>query len=270
LIECACRLRIACLFFSPEPLISNMAFIDELLNTVGDGLVQDVRVGTHWTAVVVNDAGQLRCGLAATLCGAHHGGGPSVRDAGHLLDRTAGELAAMILSDRPTEAAIGMATINALLPQREEAWTDLNAETVLAHHGAGKRVAMVGHFPFVARLRERVETLWVLELHPGDGDLPAEAAPDVIPQADLLAITGTTLLNGTFEELISLRQPHALVMVLGPSTPLSPILFTYGVHWLSGSVVTDIPAVLAAVGQGANFRQVHRQGVRLVTLQNLS
>jgi uncharacterized protein (DUF4213/DUF364 family) len=246
-----------------------MALVDELLGAVGDGLVEDVRVGAHWTAVVVNDAGQLRCGLAATLGGSHHGGGPSVRDAGHLLDHSARELAQMVRSDRPTEVAIGMATINALLPQWKQAWTDLNAETVLAQHGTGKSVALVGHFPFVDRLREEVERLWVLELQPRDGDLPAEAAPDVIPQADLLAITGTALLNGTFEELLSLRQPHALVMVLGPSTPLSPILFTYGVHWLSGSVVTDQPAVLAAVSQGANFRQVHRQGVRLVTLQNL-
>jgi uncharacterized protein (DUF4213/DUF364 family) len=245
-----------------------MALLDELLNTMRDGPVQDVRVGTHWTAVVVNDAGQPRCGLAATLREPHHGGGPSVQDAGHLLGQSGRELAEMVCSDRPTEVAIGMAAINALLPRQEEAWTDLNAETMLAQQGAGKRVAMVGHFPFVARLREQVGTLWVLELQPRDGDLPAEAASDVIPQADLLAITGTTLLNGTFEELISLCQPHTLVMLLGPSTPLSPVLFTYGVNWLSGSVVTDIPAVLAAVGQGANFRQVHRQGVRLVTMHS--
>jgi len=33
----------------------------------------------------------------------------------------------------------------------------------------------------------------------------------------------------------------------------------------AGAIVEDIPAVLAAVGQGANFRQVHKAGVRLIT-----
>jgi hypothetical protein len=31
--------------------------------------------------------------------------------------------------------------------------------------------------------------------------------------------------------------------------------------------VEDVAAVLRAVSQGANFRQLHQQGVRLVTMQ---
>ena len=54
-------------------------------------------------------------------------------------------------------------------------------------------------------------------------------------------------------------------LVLGPSTPLSPVMADYGVNLLAGSIVEDIPAVLAAIGQGANFRQVHKAGVRLIT-----
>ena len=126
---------------------------------------------------------------------------------------------------------------------------------------------MVGHFPFIPRLRERVGRLWVLEQRPHGEDLPADAASEVIPQADVLAITGTSLINQTFEGLMALRRPGALVLLLGPTTPLSPILFDHGVHLLSGAVVEDIDMVLRAVSQGANFRQVHRQGVRLVTIR---
>ena len=68
---------------------------------------------------------------------------------------------------------------------------------------------------------------------------------------------------------MALCSPEALVLVLGPSTPLSPVLFRYGVHILSGSVVEDVEAVLQAVSQGANFRQVHRYGVRLVTIEHM-
>ena len=49
-------------------------------------------------------------------------------------------------------------------------------------------------------------------------------------------------------------------------TPLSPILFDYGIDLLYGSVVTAINPVLRVVGQGANFRQVHKAGVRLVSI----
>ncbi len=85
--------------------------------------------------------------------------------------------------------------------------------------------------------------------------------------ADIVAISGTTLINHTFEELMTLCRPDALVLVLGPSTPLSPVMFDYGVDILSGSVVVSTDAVLRAVSEGANFRQVHPYGVRLVTMQ---
>jgi uncharacterized protein (DUF4213/DUF364 family) len=246
-----------------------MNLIDDLLAALPDGTVHDIRVGAFWTAVVVEVEGHRQCGLASTLRSDshHHNGRPSVEDAGRLTERSVRGLAALAYSYHPMEAAIGMATINALLPRQEDLWHSCNAEAVLVRYGAGKRVVVVGHFPFIPRLREQVGNLWVLEQQPQGNDLPAEAAARVIPRADVVAITGTTLLNHTFSQLMSLCRPQTLVLVLGPSTPLSPVLFDYGVHLISGSVADNIEAVLQAVSQGANFRQIHRQGVRLVTMQ---
>jgi uncharacterized protein (DUF4213/DUF364 family) len=161
---------------------------------------------------------------------------------------------------------VGIAAINALLPPLSNEWVDLNAENALAIYGAGKQVVLVGHFPFVDRLRRQVGELIVLEKHPHDGDLGEVAAPFAIPEADVVALTSMTMINQTFEELMAYCSPGAFVVLLGPSTPLSPILFDYGIDLLCGSEVTDIDAVLRAVEEGANFRQVHRAGVRLVTL----
>ncbi len=244
--------------------------IEKLISTLPDGPVQEIRIGAFWTAVVVEIEGRRRCGLASTTRGFddhHHGGGPAIDEAGRLLERSALELAKLTRSNSLMESALGIAAINALLPAHEESWVDLNAEKVIAKYGAGKRVALIGHFPFIPRLREEVGSLWVLEQEPRGKDLPAEAAAEYLPQANLLAITGTTLINHTFEGLMALRHPDALVLVLGPSTPLSPLLFDYGVDLLSGAVVEAIDSVLRAVSQGANFRQLHRQGVRLVTMQ---
>lgn len=245
-----------------------MKLIDDLLTALPDGVVQDIRIGAFWTAVVVDVVGQQRCGLASTLRGDdhHHVGRPAVQAAGHLMDYSARELAELAHSASLKEAAVGIAAMNALLPAHEELWTSYNAETVMIQHGAGKRVALVGHFPFIPRLQTQVGKLWVLEQEPRGEDLPAEFAARVFPQADVIALTGTTLINHTFEALMALRRPEALVLVLGPSTPLSPLLFEYGVHLLSGVVVEDVTAVLRAVSQGANFRQLHQQGVRLVTM----
>jgi uncharacterized protein (DUF4213/DUF364 family) len=248
---------------------TDMQIIDELLTTLPEGSVQRVQVGAFWTAVVVEAGGQQRCGLASTLNNKnhHHGSGPAVRDPGQLTELSGRELARLVCSKSLMEASIGMATINALLPAYEERWVNLNADEVIAQHGAGKQVALVGHFPFIPQLRERVGKLWVLEQDPQGEDLPAEAAATVVPQADVVAITGTTLINGTFEGLMTLCRPDALILILGPSTPLSPLLFDHGVHLLSGSVVENIEAVMRAVSQGANFRQLHQQGVQLVTMR---
>jgi uncharacterized protein (DUF4213/DUF364 family) len=225
-----------------------------------------VRIGAFWTAVVLEDG---RCGLASALRGDdhHHHGQHPVREAGHLHERSALALAELARSDSLLEASIGLAAINALLDVDEDACLEMNAEQVILEQGTGKGVVVVGHFPFIPRVREAARQLWVLEKRPGQGDLPAEAAPDVIPQADVVAITGTSLINHTFEELVRLCRREAFVLVLGPTTPLSPVLFNYGVGVISGTLVTDPETVLRYVSQGASFRQIKRsKGVKLLTL----
>jgi uncharacterized protein len=108
--------------------------------------------------------------------------------------------------------------------------------------------------------------LWVIEQHPAEGEYPANAATDLLPQADLVAITGTTLMNHTLDDLLAHCCPDATVMILGPSTPLSPVLFKHGVTYLSGARVIDEAAALRTIGQAASFRQV--EGVKLLTLSN--
>jgi uncharacterized protein (DUF4213/DUF364 family) len=125
-------------------------------------------------------------------------------------------------------------------------------------------VVVVGHFPFIPQLRPIVRQLWVIEQRPVGGEHPVEAAANLIPQADVIAITGSSLINHTLDYLLSLRQPNALVMILGPSTPLSSVLFDHGATIISGAWVIDEAAVLRTIGQGATFQQV--EGVRLLTL----
>ena len=63
-----------------------------------------------------------------------------------------------------------MATINSLLDIDEESCRELNARELIAEKGQGKRVAIVGHFPFIPELREIAKELWVIEKNPREGD----------------------------------------------------------------------------------------------------
>jgi hypothetical protein len=175
-------------------------------------------------------------------------------------------LAACAESDSSVMRSVGVAAINSLLLSQNQPLVDQNAEEVIAAYGNGKRVVLVGSFPFIPRLESRVGNLTVLEITPSPGELPKNLAKDVIPTADVVAITGMTLINHTLESLLDLCSSQALVILLGPSAPLSPVMFDYGVDLICGSVVTDLEQVIRAIRQGANFRQVHRAGVRLVSM----
>lgn len=243
-----------------------MNLIDDLLAVIPDGRTESVTIGLHWTAVVLDAAGERRCGLASTLAGVHPHGEVDVPPAGRLDQMSGRELAALALTDNLTLRSIGVAAINALLRPLPERWVERNAEYVIAEAGEDKMVALVGHFPFISGLRSRVGQLYVLEQNPGPGEHPATAAAELVPQADVVAITSMTLLNGTLDGLLGLCRPEARVLLLGPSTPLHPLLFDYGIEMLSGSVVTAIDPVLHVIREGGVFRQVHPAGVRLVTM----
>ncbi len=248
--------------------MNQQPIFDLLLSSISSGSVCSVNIGANWTAVVVEIDGITHCGLASSM----ESDSPTVlkrweersRSGQNMLD--ARQLACLVKSAVPYEVSIGMAAINALLPPRQDLWQDINADEVIAELGARKNIALIGHFPFVSRLAPRVKKLWVLEINPGKGDLPASAAPAIIPQADILAITAMTLMNATFDELMALRNKETLTMLIGPSTPLSPILFDHGISILSGAAVQNIDNAVQSVMQGANFRQLHHHGVKLVTM----
>src|SRR5260370_7857238 len=54
---------------------------------------------------------------------------------------------------------------------------------------------------------------------------PAELAREIAPAADVLLITGATLLNDTLEDLLALARPDARVTVLGPTVGMLPDAF---------------------------------------------
>ncbi len=235
-----------------------MASLDDLICGLGeDSAVQEVRTCVFWTAVVSRN-----CGLASTFSEGHpyH---RAVRDVGNLVQKSALELARYAKSDNLLEASIGMAAINSLIDIDESKCTHENAFDILAHRGRGKNIAVVGHFPWVSSLEKVAGRLWIIEQRPQQGELPAQAVEEILPQADVVGITGSSFINHTIERLLGLSK-NSFIVVIGPTTPLSPVLFDWGVDVIAGVKVVETEKTIRCIAEGAIFSQV--EGVRLVTM----
>lgn len=238
-----------------------MKILDDLISLLNlEAAVKDIRQGVFHTGVLT-----VNCGLAASLPrDALRQDPPLVKEPGLLLEKSVLELAQMAYSESILEAAIGMATVNSLLEIDPEECRDLNAYDLIAEKGNGKRIAIVGHFPFVPKLRETAKALWVIEKNPQKGDFTEAEAENLIPNADIVGITGTAFTNHTLDHLLNLCHPKAYVVVLGDTAPLSPILFEYGIDAIAGTMVVNPELALRCVSQGANFRQI--KGTRRLTM----
>lgn len=238
-----------------------MKILDDVIESVSHGftVVREIHVCVHWTAV-----SSKYCGLASTFKEERHPH-TGVRDVGKLTEKSAFDLAQYSRSESLLEASIGMAAINSLIEIDESRCVEINAYEILAEQGRGKNVAVVGHFPFIGMLRESARKLWVIEKRPLEGDLPEEAAEEILPQCDVVGITGTAFINHTLEDLLA-HCEGSFVALIGPTTPLTPILFDHGIDVISGSKVINPQEVIRFMSQGATFKELHHHGVRLLTM----
>jgi uncharacterized protein (DUF4213/DUF364 family) len=237
-----------------------MKILEDLVSTLDIEVnVRDIRQGFFHTAVLTRN-----CGLAATLPRDALRQQPSVAEPGFLLEKRTPELVQMAYSENILAAAIGMATINSLLEVNDEECLELNAGKLIAEKGEGKNVAIVGHFPFIPKLSEVVKELCVIEKNPVAGDYIEAESQDIIPQAEVVGITGTAFTNHTLEQLLKLCSPKAYVVILGDTAPLSPLLFDYGIDAISGTKVIDPNLALRCVSEGATYRQI--KGIRQLTI----
>ena len=209
-----------------------MKLIDDLINAVkgNEAPIRDIRVGLTWTGVW----GKY-CGLSRTYSNPvmAHGG---IKDIEKLTEMTTLELAEYSRSWNLIEAGIGVAAINSMIKPKGK--SGINAIDFLAKESKDKKVVVVGKFPKLDEVRAVAKELWILELEPNlvnpeEGVLPSTAAEHKIPKSDILAITGSTLVNKSLEHLLELGR-DAYTIILGPSTPMSEVLFDYGADMLAG------------------------------------
>lgn len=250
-----------------------MNFLETLLSRVPeDGVpVRRVVMGPFWTLVET----AVGSGLAATQFadGPTHGRHSQLMPgAGHLADLSARTLAENVLEPPSPARSVGLATLNALLPRpaRGSGLSDANAAEWLRANGGGKRIGVVGWFPFIDDLRGDGFALDVFEKDPVHGYAVNPSRARRLAACDILCITASTLLNDTLDAILAALPPGVHKILVGPSSPLTPATLDLGFDAVCGCQVRRPAPLVRLIQQGACFRQIRKgappSALRLLTL----
>jgi len=226
-----------------------------LASAAGAEPVERLQLGLNWTLAEVGE----RLGFAFSPRQVPR----TLSWAGTLAGRPGAELRPWLLSWNAAEAAVGLAVLNASLngagsclrdaqPLRGEVPGHLRVFAHFRPQLAGQRVVVIGHYPGLERLWHDFP-YQCLERNPQDGDLPDSAAEFLLPQADWVFVTASSLANKTLPRLLELSR-QARVVLMGPSLPWLEGWRQFGVDYLAGVRVLDAPAARQVVAEGGGTR----------------
>ena len=238
------------------PLSPNIASsIARILLERDEGaVVSDVRIGLGYTGVMLDDN---RAGVAYTFREEAQSGCSVFRKLRPLSGRHSSELVALLPSDDPIEAAVGLACANALVNVEDACFQTGDVLKCLGLR-FDDHVGMVGYFgPLVGAIQKKVRTLTVFDkLRPSSGLVrPAEEAEDTLPECQIAIVTATSIINHSIDNLLEAAAKCRELVVLGASTPLMSEAFcTRKVTLLSGIVVQEPREVLRIVSEGGGMR----------------
>lgn len=154
-----------------------------------------------------------------------------------------------------TEASLAMAAVNAFY-NTEERLSELHCSEPFENYCTrgidfrGKTVGIVGHMHGTDEMRRDAEKIFILEREPRGGDYPDPACDYLLPQCDIVLITGSAITNKTLPHLLDLCR-SAYTILVGPSVPMCPELFGFGIDRLAGLVITDRYGIRERVQSGA-------------------
>jgi uncharacterized protein (DUF4213/DUF364 family) len=267
-------------------LAETVAHLASVLGDTLDDLVVDrAVVGQTFTAVKLSNGSAGACytparaAITSDCCARLP---KSMHLAGHLKGRPVKDFLADLWEDQAHCRALGIATINALA---ETLWrrrplagwrltSGVDALTAAALQPSEKLV-MVGAFvSYLRRLKETEAKFVVLELTeapflPEERVYyrPADMAPLLVPGADVLLMTGSTLVNDTMDDLLALARPDARVVLVGPSVPLMPdILAAKGADVLATIRISDPDRFLDILAEGGGAQGMFDGSADLVVL----
>lgn len=223
-------------------------------------VVSKVLLGLNWTVVEV---GFPDGSLSQGLCFSPVDGTRALAWPGTLAGTLVLELIPWVRSWNPCEAAVGAAVINAVVNSN----SPLLAASTLLDNGfpphlkvfghfapqlRDQRVAIIGHYPEMERLKDHFD-YQCIERVQKPGDYPDVAAEYLLPKAEWVFITASSIANKTLPHLLQLSQ-HARVVLMGPSLPWLCRWKDFGVNYLAGVEVLESEYLQQVAIEGGGTR----------------
>jgi len=179
------------------------------------------------------------------------------------------EILPSLESREPIKRAVAVATLNALsatcwgrgLTGGHRVRERADAQDYIKIHSESSVAIFGAIIPVLRMLKKHGGTWWVIEQDSKtlkDDELrhyvPWGQSEEIIRNADVLIITGVSLLNGTLEPILSLARAGIEIAVLGPTASMIPEpMFHRGVRVVGGVWVKrpdELLDVLASGGSG--------------------
>ena len=114
----------------------------------------------------------------------------------------------------------------------------------------------IGRFP---NIEIRFPSVKVIEKNPGQNDYPISKAAQLLKTANQVIISASVLSSREIIDYLN-AAANAKVMLIGPSTPMTPDLFKNGISILAGFIVTKPGHAIDVVIQGGSISQLRKCG----------
>lgn len=217
--------------------MDNNLIYDTIIGSVPQGEnIADTIAGDAWSLV---ETAKGKVGIAMTTSGSTRP--PMLSES--LIGMDIQEAARALMSWNFEEASLALAAINACL-NTEARMKEFHCKEPYDNYCtrgldlSGKRLGLIGHLKMPEEVRNAAAECHILELHPQPGDYPASACEWILPECEIVIITGSSLINKTLPRLLALCR-NAYTILAGPTVPLCPALLDLGIDRLAGLVIND-------------------------------
>jgi uncharacterized protein (DUF4213/DUF364 family) len=228
----------------------NQQMMNQLIRQIPPhAVVKEIAIYHHWVVAQTVD-----WGCSCFIPGAASLGLPT--DAGRESDMNrwigcsaAATAEALLSKNNALCRSVGIAILNSAIP-RPQNMVKGSAESFFEAVYFEKKSCFIGHFRDAEILREKGAPVTIVELCPQPGDVHWNDAGTVLAECDMVFITGLTLINDSFEEVIA-RTPNATERILfGPTVPVSPLWFDCGITAVGSSLITGPAALMTYFQRG--------------------
>ena len=225
--------------------------------------IKTLSVGMKYTAVTLNSGGT---GVAFTS-DTFDACGPSGSEYHDWENEKAKNLLDEVLSSDPIAVSRAIALINALNSEFAlELPEDKNNSALLriVKPEKNRRVVMVGLFrPIVNQLEEYGTEIYICD-HTENIGTDQELYDRLKNWGEILILTSASIVNDTFDVVLSNRPERMPVVLMGPTTPLVPQVFeSYGITILAGTAPQDAKSTHRVVRQGGGTRNFQKFGKKV-------